>query len=377
MPSTHLENKVNTLSYHWSDVLHNEHAAVFTIAKSTEADILNDVKSSLIDALRNGKTLQQFKKELTPILQEKGWWGKKEALNPKTGEQELVQLGSPRRLQTIYEANKRSSRAAALWDRAQATKEVLPYFLYKLGPSKHHRDLHKSWEGIILPIDHPFWDYAFPPNGWGCRCYVVQISEEECQRRGGVSKAPIIKFDSKSAGGRNIKYMRGVDPAWSSNSGKFRNKTLSDILEQKLLKSSPVMAETQITNIVKSSFFTSFFNNAKKVQDEIKPLKNRQYNYVPVAYVQRGISSKPKVLKVSEETLAVKKEAHADLLVSDYALIQDIISTGHYNESKKAYIKQIGKYYYLVATKITAEGGLLMNSFYKIREEQFKEWIKK
>ncbi len=371
MPSTHLDNKVNKPTYHWTDVLHNEHAAVFTIAKSTEADILNDVKASLQDALKNGKTLKQFQKELKPVLVEKGWWCGKTAINPKTGEKELVKLGSPRRLETIYEANKRSSRAAALWDRAQETKEVLPYFLYKLGPSKNHRTDHESWKDLILPIDHPFWDYAYPPNGWGCKCYVMQISEEECKRRGGASKAPSIKFDSKSSGGRNIKYMKGVDPAWSSNSGKFRNKTLSDSLEKKLLESSPIMAESQIQNMVQSSFFTSFFNKANKVQDEIKPIKNRQYNYVPVAYVNSGITNKPRVLKLSEETLATKKKSHVDLLPSDYALIQDIISTGHYNEAKQVYVKQIGKYYYLVSAKITKNDELMMNSFYKIHKSQF------
>jgi hypothetical protein len=29
--------------------------------------------------------------------------------------------------------------------------------------------------GITLPIDDPFWDSYYPPNGWNCRCTVVQV----------------------------------------------------------------------------------------------------------------------------------------------------------------------------------------------------------
>jgi hypothetical protein len=33
--------------------------------------------------------------------------------------------------------------------------------------------LHLAWDGLVLPRDHPFWAIAYPPNGWGCSCYVV------------------------------------------------------------------------------------------------------------------------------------------------------------------------------------------------------------
>ena len=57
------------------------------------------------EALDEGKTGRWFEKELTPLLQKKGWWGKKETVDPETGEIERVQLGSPWRLQTIYRTN--------------------------------------------------------------------------------------------------------------------------------------------------------------------------------------------------------------------------------------------------------------------------------
>ena len=41
------------------------------------------------------------------------------------------------------------------------------------------RPQHLEWDGLVLPVDHPFWKTHAPPNGWGCRC----------MRQGGISRA--------------------------------------------------------------------------------------------------------------------------------------------------------------------------------------------
>jgi hypothetical protein len=61
----------------------------------------------------------------------------------------------------------RVSRSAGQWQRIDRTKKTLPYLVYYLGPSANHRDEHVGWAGTILPVDHPWWDTHFVPNGWG------------------------------------------------------------------------------------------------------------------------------------------------------------------------------------------------------------------
>ncbi|MFL1781439.1 Phage Mu protein F like protein [Candidatus Hepatincolaceae symbiont of Richtersius coronifer] len=251
-----------------------------------------------------------------------------------------MQLGSPRRLKTIYDANKRSARAAATWSKAQDTKDFAPYFQYKLGPSSKHRDQHLAWANMILPIDHPFWNYAMPPNGWGCKCFVVQITTKQAELQGGLSPNPKLDFLTTEKQGVKIKHLKGVDPAWSSNSGKFRNKILSESLEKKLLEVPSKMAKSQIASIVASKYFTSFFNNSKTLQPEVKGVPLREYNFVPIAYVNKGIVKEPQIMRLSEDTLANIKIINPDIKIEDYRLIQEIIESGHYNKKHKAYIKK-------------------------------------
>ncbi|MDK4619649.1 phage head morphogenesis protein, partial [Kingella kingae] len=67
---------------------------------------------AVVKAAEQGQPFKDFERELTPVLQSKGWWGKQEHQNPDTGEIQNVQLGSPYRLKTIYLTNLQSAYMA-------------------------------------------------------------------------------------------------------------------------------------------------------------------------------------------------------------------------------------------------------------------------
>lgn len=186
-------------SFSHLDVWREEHTANFTVAKATQLDVLSGIHGAALRALEEGRTFRDFAKELTPELQRQGWWGKQEVVDPVTGKKRLAQLGSPRRLKTIYETNMRTARAAGQWERIQRTKLALPFLLYQLGPSREHRPEHVGWNGLLLPVDDPFWKAHYPPNGYGCKCRVRQVSKAEAARleKSGVS-AQIQEIDPES-----------------------------------------------------------------------------------------------------------------------------------------------------------------------------------
>ena len=169
------------IGFSYEDVWREEHAVAFTVAKAMELDVLRDIRDAVDQALTEGRTLRDFARDLKPALVQRGWWGRQEMTDPVTGEVRDVQLGSPRRLRTIYNANLRTARAAGQWERIQRTRTALPYLLYELGPSEVHRPEHAALAGLLLLVDDPFWSTHFPPNGWGCKCWVRQVSRPEAE----------------------------------------------------------------------------------------------------------------------------------------------------------------------------------------------------
>jgi SPP1 gp7 family putative phage head morphogenesis protein len=46
---------------------------------------------------------------------------------------------------------------------------------YRTANDERVRDTHRELHNVTLPFDSSFWNKYFPPNGWGCRCNVVQV----------------------------------------------------------------------------------------------------------------------------------------------------------------------------------------------------------
>jgi len=157
------------------------HARAFTVAKATKLDILRDLKKGL-----KGRNLREYQKDMEPILRDHGWWGKKEVLDADTGEVTKVQLGSPRRLKTIYQTNMQSAYMAGRYADAVESQETHPYAMYVAVQDASTRSSHAAMHGRIFRLDDPVWQHICPPNGYNCRCRFVTLTEAEVKRRGAV-----------------------------------------------------------------------------------------------------------------------------------------------------------------------------------------------
>ena len=93
----HFREKGFAFGFAWQDVWQEEHARAFTVAKCMQLDILVDIGTAVDRAIAEGQTLDMFRRDLAPLLVEKGWWGRQRMTDPVTGESKVVQLGSPRR----------------------------------------------------------------------------------------------------------------------------------------------------------------------------------------------------------------------------------------------------------------------------------------
>ncbi len=71
-----------------------------------------------------------------------------------------------------------SAEMAARWE--EFTKDEDDYYLqYRTAGDDHVRPEHAALHGVTRPMNDSFWDTYYPPNGWNCRCTVVQVLKDK------------------------------------------------------------------------------------------------------------------------------------------------------------------------------------------------------
>ncbi|MDQ0454646.1 phage head morphogenesis protein [Rhizobium paknamense] len=231
-------------SFSWQDVYAEEHARQFTVAKSAGFDILTDLFDGVQTVLDEGIAVEKAIRTITPILQAKGWWGVQQVTDPLTGKTGPAQLGSPRRLQLIFDANLRVSYAAGHWAAFERNKARRPWLRYVCVLDGRTRPEHRKRHNLCLPVDHPYWDTWAPPCGWNCRCTLQSLSDRDVDRmRGQLTFTPpdddLVTFTNKRTGEVRM-IPRGIDPGWDHNPGNAGYRAFD--AAEKLIDAPPILA---------------------------------------------------------------------------------------------------------------------------------------
>ncbi|MBY0488184.1 MAG: minor capsid protein [Flavobacteriaceae bacterium] len=80
-------------------------------------------------------------------------------------------------LEAEYEFAVSSSQMAAKW--SEFSNNDRYYLQYRTAGDNRVREEHAALSGITLPKDDPFWSSYTPPNGWNCRCTVVEVLKDK------------------------------------------------------------------------------------------------------------------------------------------------------------------------------------------------------
>lgn len=247
-----LQRKLLEPSFRWQDVWQDEHARAFAVAGVLRLDVLQVFKDELDLTLREGRSLADFAKRIRPALAAKGFDGPVDVTDPDTGEQRTIEF-TDARLRTIFDVNMRQSHAAGRWQRIQRDKKRRPLLMYRTMRDERVRASHAAWDGLVLPVDDPWWDTHYWPNGWRCRCDGTSMSEEDLQRR----LANGEKLSTTAPPEQLVTYVNprtgevaaipyGVDPGFAYNPGKQRDAALADQMLRKALKAQPLAGATAV-----------------------------------------------------------------------------------------------------------------------------------
>lgn len=168
------------------DILGNKDVQEFI---STHATMLNNsfVQVKMSDKMRERltrsnyifsgiKTFHELNEAFPSMLDENG--------NKKPFERFLNDV---RKINGTYNANylhaeynfvQASATMAAKWE--QFSEDGDRYNLqYRTAKDDKVRPEHAALDGVTLPMSDSFWETYYPPNGWNCRCTVVQVRKQK------------------------------------------------------------------------------------------------------------------------------------------------------------------------------------------------------
>lgn len=199
----------------WTDLDGQDHDRAFMVAGAVKADLLADLAAAVDKAITKGTTLDEFRRDFREIVTRHGWHG-------WTGEG--TKGGEAWRTRVIYRTNLATSYAAGR--HAQLIRGNYAFWVYRHGGSREPRLDHLSWDGVALPPEHPFWATHYPPNGWGCSCWVAGTRTRAGIRRlgGDPDKTLPPGWDRISP---KTGVQVGIDKGWNHAPGRTVAETVS------------------------------------------------------------------------------------------------------------------------------------------------------
>lgn len=117
---------------------------------------LNEAFPSLLDENGNRKSFEQFLNDVRKI-------DEKYNQNYLRAEFNFVQS---------------SAEMAAKWERFMEDGDRY-HLQYRTANDGKVRPEHAAMHGITLPPSDSFWEEFYPPNGWNCRCTVIQVRKSK------------------------------------------------------------------------------------------------------------------------------------------------------------------------------------------------------
>ena len=370
----YFRSKGYKLTGDWYEMMGEAHAKAFTVAQVARADILQDLRGAVDQAIADGQTFREFKKNLEPTLKKKGWWGKGKVTDKKTGKERTVQLGSPYRLETIYHTNMKSSYHAGREEFFQKNKAARPYGQYWAIIDPKTRDEHRKLHKKTFPLDDPFWDSFTPPLDYRCRCRKRALSERAVKRMGIKvlsSKGRMIREDqviSKRTGEvRKVRGYRLPDGGKVFPKAGFDHNPWKAAWQPDLDKYDYDIARHYIEGTITGPDFKRFVEGKKEGKFPIAVLDPK---------TQKELGSKSRTIYLS----AANRDTHPRITLKHYQDVQKIIDSNDPIDlpaNRVGYVfTEKGKLHRLIIKTTRDKGELYFLSRHKTRESTVEKMKK-
>lgn len=282
----------------------------FYAAGLAKLDQVNLVHGALLQALEQGQSVEDFKKNIAEIIQKAGWDG--------------------RRIETIFNTNMQSAYQAGRWKSIEKNKTRFPYLQYSSVIDNRTRASHAALHGIVYPADHAFWNSHYPPNGFNCRCTAVQISKYYAEKEGLKiqNKMPgHLKYTDPKTGNEYTVTNLNPDSGFANNAGKDWLQTIETPLFDKLEKTETKTAQKFVEYLVKEQF--EEWRKDPNIDFPVAVLTKEQGKIFATAIT---------AVRLSKDTMIKQDNHHPELTLEDYLKIQEAVNKSEmYRQNENSY----------------------------------------
>lgn len=161
------KSKVKLSPGEFAQIAEEAKIRAFTVSGIARGNELTTVFQSLQQALSDGISFDEFKKDCREIFERRGWTGKRAW-----------------RVDNIFRTNIQTAYGVGHYKQLTENQDLFPYWQYSAINDSRTRPTHRALDGRVYPADHSFWDKWYPPNGYRCRCSVVGIRSEQIEQEG-------------------------------------------------------------------------------------------------------------------------------------------------------------------------------------------------
>ena len=209
----YFRQKINLPTKKWTDIWEGMHSRAFVVAGATKSELLSDLRGAIDKAISQGTSIQEFRKDFDKTVKKHGW-NYKGKRGWRTG--------------VIFNTNMIVAYTAGKYKQATDPDMIraFPNWRYRTMEDSAVRPEHAAWNNTVLRYDDPWWRSHYPPNGWGCRCEVEELSErqvEKLKKKEAIStRAPETKTREwiNPDTGEVMDIPEGIDPGWAYNPGE-------------------------------------------------------------------------------------------------------------------------------------------------------------
>lgn len=163
----------------WDALSEAEKEFAFKVSGVAQADLATQAWEAVDRAIKDGTTLDDFKKQVGPQLE--AAWGRENSA----------------RLETIFRTNALGAYNAGRHEILShpEVRKARPFVRFDGVDDDRQSEICAALDGTIRPADDSFWHTHTPPLHFNCRSILVPLSEEEAQDEGVDDEAPEVGAD--------------------------------------------------------------------------------------------------------------------------------------------------------------------------------------